>query len=112
MGGMVVGFAYWIGLCLSASKTSIRAAHAPPQYPVILLGAIAGVLGSTIDSILGGLTQYSGWDEDQQCIVNRNSGQANIKHIRGRAILDNHSVNLISSMLTALILPYIGMFLF
>lgn len=32
----------------------------PPQWPVILIGGAAGLIGSLIDSVLGAVCQYSG----------------------------------------------------
>lgn len=80
-------------------------AASPPQWPIILFGGIAGLLGSLIDSILGATVQYSGLDSNGR-IVER-PGE-NIRYISGHRIFDNHSVNLISSILTALIMPFIA----
>lgn len=33
---------------------------AAPQWPIILYGAMAGLLGSILDSYLGAIMQYSG----------------------------------------------------
>ncbi|KAK2584315.1 hypothetical protein KPH14_006706 [Odynerus spinipes] len=78
---------------------------AAPQWPVILVGGIGGLLGSILDSILGATLQYSGINE-QGVIVER-PGKG-VKHICGRQIFDNHSVNLLSSIGIALTLPKIA----
>lgn len=80
-------------------------AASPPQWPIILFGGIAGLLGSLIDSFLGATVQYSGLDSNGR-VVER-AGE-NIRYISGYTIFDNHSVNLISSILTALIMPFIA----
>lgn len=78
----------------------------PPQWPIILFGGIAGLLGSIIDSLLGATVQYSGLDPNGR-VVER--PDANVKHISGYRLLDNHSVNLISSILTGVIMPFIAL---
>lgn len=80
-------------------------ASSPPQWPIILFGGIAGLLGSIIDSLLGATVQFSGLDSHGR-VVER--PEPNIKHISGYRLLDNHSVNLISSILTGVIMPFIA----
>ena len=71
---------------------------------------ISGVLGSLIDSIMGCVFQFSGWDEDKKCVVECKG--PNVKHISGSTILDNHTVNLLSSLFTALATPIIAGYIF
>lgn len=80
-------------------------ASSPPQWPIIIFGGIAGLLGSIIDSLLGATLQYSGLDSSGR-VVERPG--LDTKHISGCQIFDNHSVNLISSILTALIMPFVA----
>lgn len=58
LGGLLVGIAQYLTLFYFADK--MIWAYAPPQWPIILIGALAGFLGSLIDSLLGGTLQYSG----------------------------------------------------
>nr|DBA31135.1 TPA: hypothetical protein GDO54_007032 [Pyxicephalus adspersus] len=99
LGGLFVGLAYFITQLLFVSDLEISA----PQWPIILYGGAAGFLGSMIDSYLGALMQYSGYDETTGKIVNHPTSEA--KLISGKPILDNNTVNLFSSVLIALLLP-------
>lgn len=55
-GGVVVGVAYYV----SQQVTLVDLQHAPPQWPLVLYGGVAGLLGSMLDSLLGAHMQYSG----------------------------------------------------
>jgi hypothetical protein len=54
--------------------------------------------------------QYSGIDKNTKAIVEVPG--PNVKHISGVQLLDNHSVNLISSILTAILMPKLAMFFY
>lgn len=81
-------------------------AGSPSQWPLIVFGGVAGLLGSVIDSLLGATLQYSGLDTNGRIVEHPGP---KVKHISGSRVLDNHSVNLISSILTALIMPFIAL---
>lgn len=103
-GGLIVGFCFYVGILLGSPKSAQM--ESPHQYHVIFIGGMAGILGSIIDSLLGATLQYSGWDEKQNCVVEYPHGP-HVKKISGTYILDNHSVNLLSSLFTAAIVPYL-----
>jgi len=105
LGGLVVGVGYVIGVLVAASGDDLS--HAPCQWKIVLLGGLGGLVGSLIDSIIGATLQYSGKDEKTGKVVEV-AGEG-VSRISGRMILDNHSVNLISSILTGLILPSIAL---
>jgi uncharacterized membrane protein len=104
LGGLVIGVAYYVAILLFLSEKTL--AKAPPQWPIMLMGLLGGFLGSAIDSLLGATLQYSGLDRAKGKVVER--GGPKIEHICGIPVLDNCSVNLISSILNSFLLAEIG----
>lgn len=100
MGGMVVGLAYFVTVRLTA--TPYMQMVSPPQWPLILCGGMAGLFGSVIDSLLGATLQYSGINEEGKIVDTPGKG---VRYISGLRIIDNHSVNLISSIVTGVCMP-------
>ncbi|KAL0967241.1 hypothetical protein UPYG_G00249670 [Umbra pygmaea] len=96
LGGLVVGVAYYLSQILFVKDLHL----AEPQWPIIVYGAMAGLLGSMLDSVLGAHWQYSGYDASVGKVVNYES--VTTKRICGKPILDNNGVNLFSSILVAL----------
>lgn len=56
LGGLAVGVAYYATQVLLVNDLNM--AH--PQWPILVYGAAAGLLGSLLDSFLGAHMQYSG----------------------------------------------------
>ncbi|KAJ0057060.1 hypothetical protein NL108_000904 [Boleophthalmus pectinirostris] len=98
-GGLVVGAAYFVTQLLFVGDLHL----ADPQWPIIVYGGVAGLLGSMLDSFLGANMQYSGFDSSIGKVVSYES--TTTQRICGKPILDNNAVNLFSSVLIALILP-------
>ncbi|XP_072233304.1 transmembrane protein 19 isoform X2 [Leuresthes tenuis] len=99
LGGAAVGLAYFVTQILMISNLQL----ADPQWPIIMYGGVAGLLGSMLDSFLGAHMQYSGFDSNLGKVVSYES--ATTRRICGKPILDNNAVNLFSSVLIALFLP-------
>ncbi|KAI0231759.1 Transmembrane protein 19 [Lamellibrachia satsuma] len=102
VGGLVVGVAYYIPLLLSHSEAALE--NGPSQWPVMLIGAMAGFVGSLVDSYIGATLQFSGYDHIKNCMVETPSD--GVERISGYALLDNHSVNLLSSFVMAIVTPF------
>ncbi|KAM8739800.1 transmembrane protein 19 [Acanthopagrus schlegelii] len=99
VGGLAVGVAYYI-----TQRLLVHDLHmSDPQWPIILYGGVAGLVGSMLDSFLGAHMQYSGFDSSIGKVVSYES--ATTQRICGKPILDNNAVNLFSSVLIALVLP-------
>ncbi|XP_004937629.2 transmembrane protein 19 isoform X1 [Gallus gallus] len=103
LGGMAVGIAYYITQLVFVSDLDVSA----PQWPIIVFGAAAGLLGSILDSYLGATMQYSGFDKNTSMVVNYQTRDC--QHISGKPILDNNAVNLFSSLLVALVFPAVAL---
>lgn len=105
LGGVLIGLSYYLTIRYTVDSKIL--AHSPNQWPIVAFGGIAGLLGSIIDSLLGATLQYSGLDTTSGKIVERPG--KNVQYICGARILDNHSVNLISSIIIGLLMPSIAM---
>ena len=101
LGGALIGVFHFVTTYYFVESQQLEAA--PPQWPLIIAGALAGFFGSVLDSILGATLQYSGIDEKTGVVVER-SGKG-IRHLSGIRFLDNHCVNLISSITIGLLTP-------
>ena len=110
-GGLVVGVAYWMteavilnlnfGTKIDGYGTSDISARS--QYLYAIIGAVAGLFGSLVDSLLGATIQYSGYSEKLGKIVGQ-PGEG-VWSISGLNIVSNHTVNFLSSLITALVVP-------
>lgn len=58
VGGLIIGLSYYLSILYFTDKVTWT--YAPPQWPVILFGGLAGFIGSLIDSFMGATIQYSG----------------------------------------------------
>lgn len=108
LGGFICGLVYYLTSLIFTHNN--LANQIPPQWPLILIGAFAGLFGSLIDSILGASVQYSGIEKTTGQIVGK--WRPGVKWISGFEILDNHSVNLLSTLITAILTPYLSQYYF
>ncbi|XP_002406957.2 transmembrane protein 19 [Ixodes scapularis] len=104
LAGALLGLVYYLSLVVCVGSTTLRTS--PTQGALVVVGALAGSLGSLIDSFLGATLQYSGLDASSGRIVEEPG--PGVKHVSGINLLDNHSVNLISNLVTAMLVPWIS----
>ncbi|XP_020279442.1 transmembrane protein 19-like [Pseudomyrmex gracilis] len=103
LGGLVVGLVYYVVILCTVDTTVLELSA--PQWPIILFGGFGGFIGSLLDSFFGATLQYSGINEKGLIVERPGEG---VKHISGKQVLDNHSVNLLASIGIVLILPRIA----
>ncbi|KAI8150025.1 integral membrane protein DUF92-domain-containing protein [Fennellomyces sp. T-0311] len=92
-GGAAVGLAGAITLVVQ------QPCHGLP-WEIVLLGGLAGLGGSLIDSVLGATVQRTLYSEKRKMVVD---DEKDSELISGWDILDNHQVNFVSSVLTSAI---------
>ncbi|XP_076349547.1 transmembrane protein 19-like isoform X2 [Tachypleus tridentatus] len=100
-GGTLIGTSYYISHLIFHNEEHLFTSI--PQWPVIIIATFAGFFGSFVDSLLGATIQFSGLNKRTGKIVAARGVE--IKHISGIGLLDNHAVNLVSTLVTALLMP-------
>lgn len=103
-GGFICGLTYYIFTLICVNRELLL--RSPPQWPLVIIGTIAGLLGSMVDSVIGATMQFSGYERSTGKIVSK--PKPGVVWVSGAEILDNHSVNLLSTLITALVTPYFG----
>lgn len=102
-GGAAVGAAFHlVQVILRAFAPNGSVRFAPSSaLELIVFGAVAGVFGSLVDSVLGATIQFSGWCSARQKVVSKPG--PSVERISGLEILSNSAVNLVSGIVTAVV---------
>ena len=101
-GGSLIGLTHFLSL-LIFWREEFHGAGWGKQLDLMWVGAASGFIGSLIDSIFGATLQFSGYSEKLGRVVS--SPGPGVRPVAGSHLLDNHSVNLLSSLLTAILIP-------
>lgn len=105
-GGLAVGAAFWAGgllVPLVTGRWGLLLAFAA-QWPVLVIGAGAGVFGSLLDSVLGATVQFSGYCSERKKMVSKPG--PTVTRVSGWNVLSNSMVNFVSAVTCALIVYY------
>lgn len=101
VGGIFIGIFHYIATLLFVDSDSLQ--DSPAQFPLIFIGGIAGLFGSIVDSYLGATFQFSGQTKEGFIVEDPNEA---VRKISGSfKILNNHSVNFVSCLITAIVVP-------
>lgn len=106
LGGALIGLVNYISLMVFVDREVI--ASSPYQWPVILVGTLSGLIGPILHSLIGATLQFSGVDENGSVV---DDPKRAVKAISGVSFFDKNSVILTSSLISALVIPKMTLFL-
>ncbi len=92
-----------MGVFLSVTELLVSGVF---RFDLIISSIFWALFGSVLDSILGATLQYSGFDKKNKCVVEHPG--PDVEHICGRNILDNHQINLLTSVVITIVAIIFG----
>ncbi|KAL1923226.1 uncharacterized protein VTP21DRAFT_9602 [Calcarisporiella thermophila] len=105
IGGSLIGLVASVSLLFSQPLCYARVGWLP-TLNLVWIGALAGLMGSLIDSLLGATLEESLYlEKEGKVTLTKAEG---VKKVNGVNILDGHQINFISSLLTAFLTAGIG----
>ncbi|TDH69726.1 hypothetical protein CCR75_008349 [Bremia lactucae] len=102
LGGTFIGALYYVWSLFSGTA----------QKEVLLLGAVMGLFGSVLDSVLGATLQTTYFDRSLQRICDACARNSDVEHICGANVLSNEQVNVASVWVTTALSGIVATILF
>ncbi|KIP04576.1 hypothetical protein PHLGIDRAFT_109362 [Phlebiopsis gigantea 11061_1 CR5-6] len=110
MGGVIMGAT--LSATLLVESAACRTQWHSVVLPLLAYGALGGVFGSFIDSLMGATIQQTRYSTSTKRVLTDESGEpvagTELKVISGVDVLTNNQVNLLSSILTSLFIGYLA----
>uniref|UniRef100_UPI00358F1D3A transmembrane protein 19-like isoform X1 n=1 Tax=Myxine glutinosa TaxID=7769 RepID=UPI00358F1D3A len=100
-GGLSMGLTYLATLVLASEEQPMWPIAS--QWPLVLFGGVAGLLGYLLNSYLGAEFQFSGFHTKLGMVVERPG--PDVLQITGKPVFDNDAIDLLSAILLSLTLP-------
>ncbi|KAF7291036.1 Integral membrane family protein [Mycena chlorophos] len=101
--GKVVPPGAFMSICLILENATCRSEFVAVSRDLCFWGAIGGLGGSALDSLLGATIQMTRYDESKKLIVEDHAeGSPQLKLVNGLNVLTNNQVNVVSSVVSAL----------